>query len=132
MVNLKKVVRLSLSVIISNALLIFLVYPLFKITSIFNLTPLNLTNVLLLSIGSFVVVYSGFLIYEQKYVKLWKGRNLSQRLFAILLYGTFILVAALFFTTGISLDVLTSLAFNLALVSILTIISLNLFKFPRV
>jgi len=54
----------------------------------------TLTNWLAIFIGAFVMLIAGYWIYEQKWVP-WKGKNVYQRIWAILLYGTAVLYAVL-------------------------------------
>lgn len=100
----------------------------------FNLT--NIGTLALMYIGAFVLVWAGFWLYEQRIVPLWQGRNLTQRLFAILLYGHIVLYAFLLVlkhsVPGIYINLLVGLAINLALVALLVTISANKLKFPRV
>ena len=101
--------------------------------------PFDLTNfavLIAMYIGAFALVWAGFWLYEQNYVKLWKGRNLTQRIFAILLYGHVVLYAVLLFlkwsVPGIAVNLLIGLVVNLLLVSTLVTLSANKLKFPRV
>jgi len=46
----------------------------------------SLTHWLVLFIGAFLVLLAGYFVYDQNWA--WKGKNIYQRLWAILLYGT--------------------------------------------
>lgn len=163
MPNLKKVGLLSLAVLVAQMILTKGLYPLigkstqtmYSIepvsgvggTSVgdsilgyltgfthFNLLDLNVWIVM--SIGVFILVYVGFWLYEQKYVNLWKGTNLTQRIFAILLYGHVAMYIVLLLlkwqVAGIALNLLIGLVVNLILVATLVTLSAEKLKFPRV
>ncbi len=163
MPNLKKVGVLSLAVVIAQLILSKGLYPLIgkSTQTMFAINPasgvggtqigdsiigylsgfvaFDLTNIALLAsiyIGAFALLWAGFWLYEQKYVNLWKGKNLTQRIFAILLYGHLVLFAILyamkFQVPGIALNMLIGLVINLVLVSTLVTISADKLKFPRV
>lgn len=87
-------------------------------------------------IGAFVLVYAGMVLYEQKYIRLWQGKNLTQRLFAMLLYGHVVLYVLLLVlkwnVPGIAVNLLIGLAVNLLLVSTLVTLSANKLNFPRI
>lgn len=85
--------------------------------------------------GVFVLLWAGMWIYEQNWA--WKGRNLTERLFAILLYGHVILYIALLLlkwgtVTNLTLSLGIGLGINLILVAGLVALSANKLKFPRV
>lgn len=87
-------------------------------------------------IGVFVLMYAGMALYEQRKVKLWQGRNLTQRIFAILIYGHAVLYIVLLIlkwsVPGIAINLLIGLAINLLLVATLVTISADKLKFPRI
>lgn len=163
MPNLKKVGTLSLAVLLAQLILSKWLYPIIgkQTQTLFSINPVSgiggtqvgdsiigylsgfipfeLTNfgvIAAMYIGAFVLVYAGFWLYEQKSVPLWKGRNLTQRLFAILLYGHLVLGAVLwalkYQVPGIGINLLIGLAVNLVLVATLVTISADKLKWPRV
>ena len=81
-----------------------------------GIVPFNLgdlTHWLVLFIGAFLVLLAGYFVYDQKWA--WKGRNIYQRLFAILLYGTIALYVVLLITKWSSVSALAiPLAIGLA------------------
>lgn len=137
MPNLKKVAVLSIAVLIAQILLIKVVSTLLgsTIQGYFINIPLTLTikGILTVVIGTLALIYAGMLLYEQKIVKLWKGKNLSQRLFAILLYSHIALfVISLIVNTWITNISLISLAINLVVLSLVVTISAKRLNFPRI
>lgn len=165
MPNLKKVGLLSLAVLAAQMVLTKGIYPLigkstqtmFAIdvnpvsgiggTQVGNtvlgyltgFTHFELSNIsvwLMMAIGVFVLMYAGFWLYEQKHVKLWQGKNLTQRIFAILLYGHIVLYAVLLAMKwqipGIALNLLIGLVVNLTLVATIVTLSAEKLKFPRI
>lgn len=102
--------------------------------------PLDLTSWvpwIAMFIGTFALVAAGMWIYEQNYVRVWQGRNLSQRLFAMLLYGhavLYILLLVLKWGTvpNLALNLLLGLGINLMFVSAAIAASANYLKFPRI
>jgi len=163
MPNIKKVFSLSIAVLIAQAILTKGLYPLLNLSTqtLFSISPatgvggtqvgdtilgylsgyipFNLTSIqvwIAMFIGSFILIYAGFWIYEQKYVKLWRGKNLTQRLIAIMLYGHIILFVALWLlkmsVPGIALSLLVGLAVNLIALATLITLSAKKLNFPRV
>jgi len=163
MPNLKKVGLLSLAVLIAQAILTKGLYPLINKSTqnMFSIEPVSgiggtgigdsilgyrsgfthfdLANIgiwFAMFLGVFLLVYAGFWIYEQNYVKLWRGTNLTQRIFAILLYGHaalyLVLLALKWSVPGIALNLLIGLVINLTLVATLVTLSADKLKFPRV
>jgi hypothetical protein len=101
--------------------------------------PFEITNFsvwIAMFIGAFVLCYAGLLLYEQRKIKLWQGRNLTQRLFAILLYGHFVLYMVLlalkWSVPGMAWNLFIGLAVNLLLVATLVTLSADKLKFPRI
>lgn len=100
--------------------------------------PFDITNIsvlLAMFIGTFALIWLGFFIYEMDWA--WKGRNETQRLVAILLYGHVILGIVLFLLKwgtipSIGLNLVIGLALNLLLVSTVVALSARKLKFPRV
>lgn len=163
MPNIKKVGILTLAVVLAQLILTKGLYPiigkntqtLFSINPVSGIggtqvgdtilsylsgfTPFDLTNFGVLAaiyIGAFVLIWAGFWLYEQRNIKLWQGRNLTQRLFAILLYGHAVLYVALLVmkwqVPGIALNLLIGLVVNLLLVSAIVTISADKLKWPRI
>lgn len=162
MPKIKKVATLSLAVLLAQVLLIKTIYTWLgtQTQTVFSINPASIsgtqigdtilsyltgfTNFALtdftvwvsMFIGAFILVYAGFFIYEQKYVKMWKGRNLSQRIFAILSYGTIVLYGLLYLmkmnVPGIALNLLIGLAINLIAITALVTFSASKLNFPRI
>ena len=66
-------------------------------------------------IGAFILLIAGYWVYEQKWA--WKGKNIYQRLWAILLYGSLVLYVFLLITkmsvvSTIALPLLIGLGVN--------------------
>lgn len=160
--DLKNVAKLSIAVLLAQVLLIKTVYTwlgtatqtMFSISTttlggtqvgdkvigyLSGFTDFQLTDITVwasMFIGVFAVIALGFLVYDNKFIKVWNGRNLSQRIFAILLYGTVILYGALYLlkmdVPGIAGNLLIGLAINLVAVSALVTLSASKLNFPRV
>ena len=101
--------------------------------------PLDITNVsiwIAMYIGVFALLYIGVFLYEQKAIRLWQGKNLPQRLFAILLYGHIVLYVILYAlkwnVPQIAMNLLIGLGVNLLLVATLIVLSAEKLKFPRI
>jgi len=93
------------------------------------------TYLISMFIGAFVLVGIGMWIYEQKFA--WKGNNLMQRLFAMLLYGHVALYALILLlkwgtVPGLALSLAIGLVINLVLVSALVTFSANRLHYPRI
>jgi len=163
MPNFKKVGILSFAVLIAQLILTKGLYPIigkgtetmFAITPasgiggtqigntvlsyLSGFTPFDLMNfgvLVAMYIGTFALVLAGFWLYEQRYVKLWKGKNLTERIFAILLYGHAVLYAVLLLlkwqVPGIALNLVIGLGINLLLVAAIVTISADKLKWPRI
>lgn len=162
-INLKKVFTLSIAALLAQAILTKAIYPFLNLSTqtVFAINPVsgvggtqigdNILGYLsgyipfdfssfsvwiAMFIGSFLLIYAGFFLYEQKYVKLWKGKNLTQRLIAILLYGHIILFAALWIlkmnVPGIALNLLIGLGINLLGLSVIIALAADKFNWPKV
>jgi hypothetical protein len=101
--------------------------------------PFDITNFAIwiaMFIGSLVLVSAGMFLYEQRYFRLWQGKNLTQRIFAILLYGHIVLygvlLAAKWTVPGIAVNLLIGLAVNLLLVATVVTLSADKLNFPRI
>lgn len=101
--------------------------------------PFDITNFAIwiaMYIGALALVFAGMFLYEQKTVRLWQGKNLTQRIFAILLYGHIVLYIVLlalkWSVPGIAVNLLIGLAVNLLLVATLVTLSADKLKFPRI
>lgn len=163
MPNIKKVLTLSIAALLAQAILTKGLYPLLDMSTktIFSINPVSgiggtqigdsiigylsgyipfdITNFavwIAMFIGTFLLVYTGFWMYEQKYVKLWKGKNITQRLIAILLYGHVVLFAILWLlkmnVPGITFNLLFGLAINLIGLSVIVGVASEKLRWPRV
>ena len=121
--RLKSLALLSAAVLVVQVVLSKWVYPLFGAStqSIFSISPTtaigsssigdkilgllsgivtidigNFMTWLTMFIGVFVLLFIGYFIYDQGFA--WKGKNIYQRLWAILLYGTAVLYVLLLVT----------------------------------
>ena len=166
MPNFKKVLTLSFAALLAQFILTKGLYPLLNLSTqtVFSINPVsgvggtqigdsilgylsgyipfNLSNFsvwIAMFIGAFSLVYAGFWLYEQKYVKLWKGKNITQRLIAILLYGHVLLFAVLWLlkmsVPAIAFNLLIGLAINYAIVAIVVsglATKVKFFRFLRI
>jgi len=166
MPNIRKVLMLSVAAFVAQMILTMLLYPVIGKTTqtVFaigqGINPVsgiggqqigdkllgylsgyipfgaNLTIWLAIAIGMFALIYAGMWLYEQKTVRLWQGKNLTQRLFAILLYGHVVLYAVLLVlkwsVPGIAVNLLIGLAINLLLVATLVTLSADKLNFPKI
>jgi hypothetical protein len=86
-------------------------------------------------IGIFALLSAGMFIYD-KMPRKFQGKNLPQRLFAILLYGHAVLYGILFFlkmnVPGIAINLLIGLGINLMLISGLIYLSVTKLGFPKI
>ncbi len=98
----------------------------------------NFSNWIAMFLGAFVILIVGYWVYDQKWAP-WKGKNVYQRLWAILLYGTsvlwvFLLITKISVVSTLALPLLIGLGINyfiLALV-IVTLAKTRTFKFLRI
>ncbi|MEK7112597.1 MAG: hypothetical protein AAB875_04675 [Patescibacteria group bacterium] len=86
-------------------------------------------------LGAFVLLIAGYWAYEQRWA--WKGRNIYQRLWAILLYGTAALYVVLLVTkmatvSTIALPLLIGLAINYFLVAFVITTAAKYFPVLRI
>lgn len=163
MPNIKKVLTLSFAVLLAQAILTKAIYPVFNLNTqtLFAVTPTsgvggtqigdsvlgylsgyipfdfaNFSVWIAMFLGAFVLIYAGFFLYEQKYVKLPKGKNITQRLIAILAYGHIVLFIALWLlkmnVPGVTLDLLAGVAINLLGLSVIIGLSSEKLRWPRV
>jgi len=88
-------------------------------------------------IGALVLIFVGVFIYEQRWA--WKGKNVTQRLWAILLYGSvalyvFLLVTKIEAVAVLALPLLIGVAINYFVIAL--VVSLlarqKAFKFLRI
>lgn len=100
--------------------------------------PFDIANIsvwLTMMIGTFLLVYAGFAIYENRFVRVWQGRNMTSRLFAILLYGHIVLYGVLWLLNkdvpGITMSLLIGLGLNLLLNAMIVTVSEKYFKWPK-
>jgi hypothetical protein len=140
--NFKTTAILTIPVLLIQVLLTKFVYPVFGATTqnAFSITPStaltsqvlgdkllgiisgivtfdlgNLTSWISMGIGAFLLILAGLFVYEQKWS--FKGKNETQRIFAILAYGTIILGVVLALTklsviSAIGLPLLVGLGIN--------------------
>lgn len=163
MPNIRKVFTLSIAALLAQTILTKGIYPLMNLNTqtVFAINPVsgvggtqigdkvlgylsgyipfnlgNLSIWIAMFIGAFALIYAGFWVYEQKYVKLWKGKNITQRLIAILLYGHILLFLVLWLlkmsVPGIAFNLLVGLAINLVGLSVIIGIGAAKFNWPRV
>lgn len=95
----------------------------------------DLTTLVALFIGTFVLLVSGSWVYEQKWA--WKGKNVYERLWAILLYGSAILYVALLVTnigvvSAISIPLLIGVGVNYFAIAIAVSFAAKRLKFLRI
>lgn len=166
MPNIKKVAIMTSAVVLAQAILSKLVYPLIgkstqTLFAISDIQPASgiggqqvgnkvlgfvsgyipfdiasFSSWIILFIGAFAIMYAGFWLYEQRHVKLWQGKDLTQRLIAILLYGHVALFGLLYLLNmsvpGIAINLLIGLLINLAAVSFVITMSSKYLKWPKI
>lgn len=97
---------------------------------------LNLTVLISMYIGAFLLIYGGFWIYEQRYVKVPTGNNLMGRLFWLLLYSHVILYGILLLmkmsVPNIAFNLLIGLGVNLFFLAAIVAIAAEKLKFPKI
>lgn len=86
-------------------------------------------------IGTFVLLMAGMYVYNQRWAP--KGKNIYQRLWWILLYGTAVLYAVILLTkmgevSGVALSLLIGLGINYLLVSIGVTLAAKYIKVLRI
>ncbi len=88
-----------------------------KIIGIFSgIIPFDLGNFtvwIAMFIGAYLALFVGLAIYDSK--KVWKGKNLTQRLFAIFLYGSVALYAILWIARYVGVSTLNVAPFSISL-----------------
>jgi len=105
---------------------------------IIGLIPFNFGDVMgwvTVWLSAFVLLIAGYWVYEQRWV--WKGKNIYQRLWAILLYGTAALYVVLLVTKmamipTIALPLLIGLAINYFIVALVIVTAAKRFSFLRI
>ena len=95
----------------------------------------NLTIWISMFIGALVLLFVGYFVYEQKWA--WKGKNLTQRLWAILLYGSialyvFLLVTKIEAVAVLAVPLLIGVAINYFVIAIVVSLLARQFKFLRI
>lgn len=95
----------------------------------------DLTTLFALFIGTSVLLVSGYWVYEQKWA--WKGKNIYERLWAVLLYGSVILYVALLITnlgvvSAISVPLLIGVGVNYLAIAIVVSFAAKRLKFLRI
>jgi hypothetical protein len=105
-----------------------------------GIIPFELGNIAIwisMFLGALVLLIAGYFIYEQKWA--WKGKNVTQRLWAILLYGSaalyvFLLVTKIEAVAVLALPLLIGVAVNYFVIAF--VVSLlarqKAFKFLRI
>lgn len=86
-------------------------------------------------IGAFALLIAGYWVYDQKWA--WKGKNIYQRLWAILLYGSAALYVVLLITkigtvTAIAMPLLIGVAVNYLIIAFVITQLAKQFKFLRI
>lgn len=86
-------------------------------------------------IGTFVLLIAGYWVYEQRWA--WKGKDVYQRLWSILLYGTavlyiFLLVTQMGEVATLALPLIIGLGINYAIVAFVVVSLARNFKFLRI
>jgi len=86
-------------------------------------------------IGAFVLLIAGYWVYNQKWA--WKGKNIYQRLWAILLYGSAALYVVLLVTkintvATLAVPLLIGVAVNYLIISFVITQLAKQFKFLRI
>lgn len=137
MPNIKKALILGSAVFAAEFILIQLVYPMLGSNINGYLTGLSLgtgiSSILIMAVATLALIYAGMFLYEQKTVKLWQGKNLTQRIFAMLLYSQVILFILLsVMSMSISMNTLIGVGINLAALSAIVLMSSKYLGFPRV
>lgn len=165
MVNLKKVGILALVVLAVQLALSAWFYPIFQksTTTFFSIQPstgiggvqvgdkvlgyltgyipFDLSNwetYIAMYLGAFALVFAGLWLYDTKFVRssLYTGRSLSGRIFAILMYGHFVLYLVLllmkFSVPGIAWSLLIGLSINLVLLSMVVAFLSTKLGWPKI
>jgi hypothetical protein len=103
-----------------------------------GIIPFNLGSIsswVSIAIGAFLLILAGLFIYEQKWA--FKGKNETQRIWAILFYGTVILGVILAATklaviSTVGLPLLIGLAINYAAIAFVVAFLADKFNFIKV
>ena len=95
----------------------------------------NIMTLVVMFIGTFVLLMAGYWVYEQKWA--WKGKNIYQRLFAILLYGSALLYLVLLVTnmsavSAIAMPLLIGVGVNYLAIALIVAFAAKRFKFLRI
>lgn len=97
----------------------------------------NFSNWIAMFLGAFIVLVIGYWVYDQKWA--WKGKNIYQRLWAILLYGTavlyvFLLITKISVVSTLALPLLIGLGINYFILAfvIASLAKTKNFKFLRI
>ena len=88
-------------------------------------------------LGAFILLIAGYWIYEQKWA--WKGKNIYQRLWAILLYGSlalyvFLLITKIEVVATLAMPLLIGVAVNYLIIALVVtqLAKQKEFKFLRI
>jgi len=100
------------------------------------------TNYIAVFIGALILLIVGYWVYDQNKIvgiKVWKGKNITQRLFAILAYGSIVLYATLLIlkwdsvaTMGILLAIGVAINYFVIAFVVTFLAKLPTFKFLRI
>jgi len=95
----------------------------------------DIMNLVTMFIGVFVLLIAGYWVYEQKWA--WKGKNIYQRLFAVLLYGSAILYLVLLVTnmsavSAIATPLLIGVGVNYLAIALVVSFAAKRLKFLRI
>jgi hypothetical protein len=92
-----------------------------SLSGIVSLDIVSFTTWASMFIGAFLLVLAGYFVVSQKWAP-WTGKNIYQRIWAILLYGTIVLYGVILLTkmsvvSTIALPLLIGLAINYVIVA---------------
>jgi len=103
-----------------------------------GLIPFSLGDIMglvYMFIGAFVLLVAGYFVYEQRWA--WKGKNIYQRLWAVLLYGSAALYAILLVTnlgavSSIAMPLLIGVGVNYLAIALVVSFAAKRLKFLRI
>jgi len=95
----------------------------------------DIMSLIYMFIGAFVLLFAGYWVYEQRWA--WKGKNIYQRLFAVLLYGSAALYVLLLVTNmgavaSIAMPLLIGVGVNYLAIALIVSYAARKFKFLRI
>jgi len=102
-----------------------------------GLVPTTMVGYLTILIGTFILMYAGFWVYESKIgKKINMDKTVYQRLFTILLYGHIVLYALFLIlgwgVPGLTLSLAIGLGLNLLIVSLIVVGAAKYINWPKV